>query len=550
MKPSLRVLLVEDAEIDAQLILRQLIEAGFSVDAKRVEREQEFRDALNEALPWDLLLCDYQMPQFDAPKALAILKESQLDIPFLVVSGSISTELAIEMMRQGAHDYLFKGDMARFVPAVQRELRELERRREHKLTEEARLKAETAGKISEQRYRELYQTTNDLILSIQIAEDGGKYFEHWNATCERLLKISLERDAGKRMEDLLPPEIYTHCATLIDKCLKTCKTEDCDATFHKGEEVVHFHSTIHPIRDFSGRVSRLIVVARDITERKRSEESLKHAREELELRVKERTAELTAANTRLRELDRLKSEFLATMSHELRTPLNSIIGFTSLVKEEITGPLNEEQKKQLGMVYAASKHLLGLINDLLDVSRIEAGRFKLDRESFDFAGVVSETMAQMQHLAQSKKLALRSQLPPHGLPMVGDRRRCLQVLLNLTHNAIKFTEEGSVDIVISADDAFLHAEVIDTGIGVRAEHMGQLFEAFRQIDGSARRSYEGTGLGLYLCRKLLILMGGEINAHSVLGQGTRLSFKVPRQLPPDTHSPRPTSHHESHNRPC
>ncbi len=400
MKTALRVLLVEDSDLDAQLILRQLRAGGFEVEPCCVEGRDEFRKALVEE-GWKLIICDYQLPCFSAPEALSILKETGRDIPFIVVSGTISAVLAVELMQQGARDYLAKGDMVRLVPAIERELREAERRNELKKAEEAR---------------------------------------------------------------------------------------------------------------------------------RQGEETLRKTQFELEQRVQERTAELTLANTRLRELDRLKSEFLATMSHELRTPLNSIIGFTSLVKEEIAGPLNDEQKKQLGMVYSASKHLLGLINDLLDVSRIEAGRLKLDCEPFDLAGVVAETVAQIKPLSLAKRLVLRPQLPPGALPMLGDRRRCIQVMLNLVHNAVKFTEKGSIDILARVESDSVRIDVLDTGIGIKSEHLGQLFEAFRQLDGSARRSYEGTGLGLYLCRKLLILMGGDITAHSVYGQGTRISFFIPRQL--------------------
>jgi signal transduction histidine kinase len=274
--------------------------------------------------------------------------------------------------------------------------------------------------------------------------------------------------------------------------------------------------------------------------RRNAEQELRNSHEELELRVRERTAELSAANERLRELDRLKSEFLATMSHELRTPLNSIIGFTSLVRQELTGPLNEEQKKQLGMVYNSGKHLLELINDLLDLSRIEAGRIQLDQEPFDFSSVVAEVVAQIKPLAQAKRLLLRPQVPPGIVPMIGDRRRCLQILLNLAHNAVKYTEKGSIDIIVRCEGALLRIHVIDTGPGIKPEQLGHLFEAFRQLDGTARRAYEGTGLGLYLCRKLLGLMQGEISAQSVYGQGTCFTVSLPRRLAgPDKHASLP-----------
>ncbi len=530
MSPSLRVLFVEDSETDAQLILHQLAHAGYSVEHCRVETEEELRSALG-ASSWDLILCDYQLPRFNAPEALRIVREGRFDLPFIVVSGSISAELAVEMMRQGAHDYLIKGDMARFVPAVERELREATTRRAHREAECARLQAEEARRASEARYREVFQITSDLILCFEIDLQGEPTLRQWNTTAGRLLGIDNARGA-------VPPLPAAFAAELA-KALRSCAERnivdgrDLPLSQPGAADAHHFHATFHPIADQDGRVRRVFVVGRDVTERKRGEQALRRAHDDLEQRVRERTAELTAANDRLRELDRLKSEFLATMSHELRTPLNAIIGFTGLVKDEVTGPLNPEQKRQLSMAYSSSKHLLGLINDLLDVSRIEAGGFKLNRDAFDFAGVVTEAAGQIRPLADAKHLALRTQMPPGALPMLGDRRRCLQILLNLAHNAVKFTEQGTVGIIVRTQPEAICIDVTDTGVGIPPEHLALLFGAFRQLDTSARRNREGTGLGLYLCRKLLNLMGGAISVESSPGKGSRFSVSLPRNAAPD-----------------
>jgi PAS domain S-box-containing protein len=278
------------------------------------------------------------------------------------------------------------------------------------------------------------------------------------------------------------------------------------------------------------QVSHLASVA---IEHERAAEALRRAREELEERVRERTSELVSANERLAELDRLKSQFLATMSHELRTPLNSIIGFSGILRQGFAGPVNAEQKKQLDLVFDSGKHLLSLINDLLDLSRIEAGKAALNHAPFDFAGVVEEVEQNLSLMARQKNLCLSTHVTSPEIQMVGDRKRCLQVLLNLANNALKFTNEGGVEIFAGTEDGHLRVSVSDTGIGIRPDQMGLLFEAFRQLDGSARRIYEGTGLGLYLCRKLLSLMHGEIAVESEPGRGSRFTFTVPLQLPSD-----------------
>jgi PAS domain S-box-containing protein len=291
-----------------------------------------------------------------------------------------------------------------------------------------------------------------------------------------------------------------------------------------------------PLRDAQGGVRGCVGAFLDITDRKQMEQALRQTRDELaaanaglEQKVQQRTAELLRAKQRLEELDRLKSQFLATMSHELRTPLNSIIGFTGILRQGYAGPVNEEQQKQLGLVFGSAKHLLSLINDLLDLSRIEAGKVEIERQPFDFAAVIAEVVESLMPLSRQKNIALTVDAPPGALEMLGDRKRCFQVLLNLANNALKFTERGQVKITACPEGEQLRVTVADTGIGIKAEQMGMLFEAFRQLDGSAKRVYEGTGLGLHLCRSLLTLMNGEISVESEFGKGSRFTFRLPRR---------------------
>lgn len=276
-----------------------------------------------------------------------------------------------------------------------------------------------------------------------------------------------------------------------------------------------------PVR-FSG-------TALDITERKRAEQSLRQTQAELERKVEARTHDLSVALSKAQEVDRLKSEFLASMSHELRTPLNSIIGFTEIVLAQIPGPLNEEQRRQLGMSLSSARHLLHLINDLLDLARVESGRVEPTIEEFDPADVIREAIDTIAPLAERKGLVLDELLE---LPVAirTDRKMFFQVLLNLLNNAVKFTHHGQVRLETRLVDGELVVSIRDTGIGITAEQMPMLFEAFRQVDGSARKRYEGTGLGLYLCRKLLNLLGGRIWVESEYGKSSVFTFTIPLEF--------------------
>jgi PAS domain S-box-containing protein len=260
-------------------------------------------------------------------------------------------------------------------------------------------------------------------------------------------------------------------------------------------------------------------------ERKQAEEALQKAHDELELRVRERTAELEEANIKLQELDRLKSMFIASMSHELRTPLNSIIGFTGIILQGMTGEITEEQRKQLTMVKSSANHLLDLINDIIDLSKIEAGKVELAIEEFDLSTIVQEVKDSFTVAVAEKGLKMPLKMPDR-LVIESDERRVKQVLVNLVGNAVKFTDEGEIEIKAARMDGMVEVSVSDTGIGIRKEDMDRLFKPFSQVP-SEDRAKEGTGLGLYLSKKIAELLGGEIKAESELGKGSVFTFTLP-----------------------
>lgn len=289
-----------------------------------------------------------------------------------------------------------------------------------------------------------------------------------------------------------------------------------------------FEGAYIPRYTSDGQIGGLIGYFRNVTERKRIEDDLRQLTTTLEQRIAQRTAELTRAKEQAESADRLKSAFLATMSHELRTPLNSIIGFTGIIRQELAGPLTAEQHKQLGMVQSSASHLLDLINDILDLSKIEAGQLEVMRQPVNIPALVQDVIDTAAPSAQKKGLSLRADLAPGVGKIVSDRRRVEQILINLVSNAIKFTDTGQVLVQGGIEAGQLVIRVVDTGIGLAAADMAILFQPFQQIDTGLTRWHEGTGLGLSICKKLTDLLGGIISVTSPgPGRGSTFTITLP-----------------------
>jgi signal transduction histidine kinase len=236
---------------------------------------------------------------------------------------------------------------------------------------------------------------------------------------------------------------------------------------------------------------------------------------------------IQAAKDAAEAANRTKSVFLASMSHELRTPLNSILGFNGIILNEMAGPLNFEQKKQLKMVQGSARHLLNLINDVLDISKIEAGELELSQTLFNMADLVEQTRAELLPLAEKKLLTLTAEIAPEVGEVLSDERRIRQVLINLINNALKFTEKGGVHIRCRVDGDELEIRVSDTGIGIAQQDLDKLFRPFQQLDSGLARKFEGTGLGLSICKRIITAVGGRIWVESQVGKGSSFSFRLP-----------------------
>jgi PAS domain S-box-containing protein len=287
---------------------------------------------------------------------------------------------------------------------------------------------------------------------------------------------------------------------------------------------------ISVVRDADAGTLHYLAIAEDVTVRKQAEDTLRNLNAELERRVEARTAELLRANVELQHGSRIKDEFLATMSHELRTPLTGVLGAADVLGEQLHGALNAKQQESVRMIRESGKHLLALINGILDLSKIEAGGMELNPDTVNVDEVCSAALAVVRNEAHHKHLALSYSSTPPLLTLLVDPVRLKQILVNLLSNAVKFTPAGGsigLDVAGDAANEEVQFTVWDTGIGIAPEQQGRLFQPFVQIDSGLDRHYSGTGLGLTLVRKFAELHGGGVAVDSSPGVGSRFTVTLP-----------------------
>ena len=288
-----------------------------------------------------------------------------------------------------------------------------------------------------------------------------------------------------------------------------------------------------------GELMWVVTILHDLTEameKARLFEQLKEASAELERKVQEATAELAQQNELLRrqhialeQASALKSQFLANMSHEFRTPLNAILGYTHMLLHGVTGAVSDQQRKSLTRIDSNSRHLLALINDILDITRIEAGRMPLNLTTFRIPELVDEVMSELEPIIRRSNLVVSARMPRSLSTLKSDRQKVKQIVLNLLSNALKFTPAGSVTISATHDTGSrtIDIAVRDTGVGIPAEAQAKVFEDFRQLDTSPTRGYGGTGLGLSICRRLAQMLGGSIDLESTVDEGSTFTLRLP-----------------------
>jgi signal transduction histidine kinase len=399
MVRDLRVLLVDDDEVDRMAVCRALKSSELAVDITETTTPKQAR-ALLLSQPFDCILLDFRLPEQSGLSLVNQLRQSGVDIPIIVLTGQGDEQIAVDLMKAGASDYMVK---------------------------------------------------------------------------TRVSADSLTQ--------------------LLRNAIRVYRAEQREAA------------------------------ARDAL--RRTNELLREQNRELE----RQRQQIQDQNLKLLEAYRVKSEFLATVSHELRTPLNAIMGFSQVLGSQSKGRLNEYQREMVQRIFTNGKNLLALVNDILDLSRLEANRLTLNPVTVNLKSLVQTTLSDLRPLADEKSLTVAVDVALDDVFIVNDEHRLRQILINLLSNAIKFTDEGQVKLTVvpTASDT-VQISIADTGIGIAPDDLPHIFESFRQIDQSLRRQRPGTGLGLAIVHSLVAMMGGTITVDSELGQGSTFSLELPRAI--------------------
>ena len=512
--------MVEDNPDDADLLLLELRRGGLEVTHHRVETEAAMADAL-DSQAWDIVIADFSLPQFSGLAALELVQKRGMDLPVILVSGHVGEETAVAAMKAGASDFLVKAKLSRLAPAIRRELCDADTRREARRTE-LHLHEREAQLAEAQRLAHVGSWRRNL-------QTGAA---DWSDETYQICGRDRHRPPPSFEESLAA--VHPDDRPLITGSLASpyIRQFSQDLRIMRPDGSMRFvHVRCQIMRDASGSATEMVGMLQDVTERKLGEQELRQARDELEVRVGERTAELLQAQRAAEAASHSKSEFLANMSHEIRTPMNAILGYADLMldpKQTAGDRLNCVQT-----IRRNAGHLLDVINDILDISKIEAGKLTVERMECSPSQVVSDVASLLRGRAAEKGLTLDVGFRgPFPETIQSDPTRLRQILINLVGNAVKFTGAGGVRLVGSVIDPGLFSgprmrfDVTDTGIGISAEEISRIFRPFTQADTSTTRRFGGTGLGLTICKRLAEMLGGDITVSSAEGRGSTFSVTI------------------------
>ncbi|HEY9605644.1 MAG TPA: ATP-binding protein [Allocoleopsis sp.] len=513
MSKPLRVLIVEDSQDDAELVAYELERSGYDLVVERVDTPTRMKTALDKQ-PWDIIIADYTLPSFSAPAALNLLKERGLDLPFIVVSGTIGEDRAVAAMKAGVHDYVMKDNLTRLAPAVERELREADERRKLHVAEETVRK-------NEERFRLLIENALDIITVL--GNDGIIHYE----------SPSLERVLGYKPEDLVNRNIleYVHSEdveTFLDTLNQVAQnpalTLSIEFRFQHQNGSWHILEAMGKQFLASSEMPSIVLNSRDITERKRAEE----LRQTLE---------------RERELSEERFNLVSMMSHEFRNPLSSIILASELLKKIGDVSLAEKTSRYLNQIEVSAKAMTQLLDDILNLFKAEVGKLEVDPQPFNLAEFCQNLVEGLQLNAGSKHtltLVIKGECDRACM----DEKLLWHILGNLLSNAIKYSPDGGhVRFELCCHSTSAIFRIQDYGIGIPEDDRQKLFDSFHR--GKNVGKIPGTGLGLCIVKRYVDLLGGRITLESEVGVGSTFTVTLPLHSGTSAPLPQPicTSNH-------
>jgi PAS domain S-box-containing protein len=537
--PRARILMVDDRP--ENLFALEAILEPLGHDLVRANSGEE---ALRAVLSSDFacILMDVQMPRMNGFEAAQIIKsrERSRHTPILFLTAiSKEEEFIYEGYSVGAVDYIFKPfnpDILRSKVAVfvelflkNEQLKEQERRLRESERREMELQHRTELLESEARMAEIVGSAMEAIITF----DGEGCITLFNAAAERMFGVRAKDAIGQPVSRFFRPDLQKEMLEAVCAGGKAAEAPQGRALtgLRRGKETFPVEASISCLQLPAERV--FTVIARDVSERRRAEEALRQQA----VSLAQTSAQLKAANEQLQarqmELEAAmsaRSRFYASMSHELRTPINAILGYSSLLLENIYGPLNEKQIWGIQRANKAAQHLLELVNDILDLSKIEAGKVELEVQSTTFPDLIHDLFVTVRPLADEhgSELALVEADP---VSVVSDPRRVRQILLNLLSNAIKFGEGKPISVEYhGAEDGGVEVNVVDRGRGIPEEDTDKIFDEFVQLNQPDHT--QGTGLGLPISRRLARLLGGSLSVSSEMGRGSTFSLRLPAKLTP------------------
>ncbi|WP_163778389.1 response regulator [Myxococcus vastator] len=559
-------LLLVASERECQCVEEALQRAGVTVVTERATTAAAAEAALSRT--WGLVLCGSEVPDMGFAEVKALWSKYGKELPFVVLSRDWSEDTLEASVRAGALDYITEDRFSRLAPVVQRELRMTADRRRH---------TATAEQLERTNY--LMENIIDALPFVLFVKDAQtRRLVVANKTFADAFRVTKQWLLGKLDHDYFPKEQAESFIAIDSEILETRQMKSFEEVARADGVDRIFATRKLPLLDEQGVARYVLGVTEDITERKQHEEMLRASKAELEAANKQLAAsleeikrtravsarslasyqqralqmeiirqqnedldrlaqELAVAKRneeeRAREAEaaaRLKSEFLANFSHEIRTPLNGIIGYCDLLMREEGQRLTAHGRRDLNVVKTNAKTLLALINDILDLSKIESGRVEVVTEQVDVQELAEECLATVKEYLKGKDVALTTNIDPSARMLRSDALKLRQIMLNLLSNAAKFTDAGEVSLSLAPAGGEVVMTVEDTGVGIPSDQLPFIFEKFRQVDGSTTRKVGGTGLGLAIVRELSRVLGGTVSVSSTLGRGTTFTVRLPSTL--------------------